>query len=167
MHSFSAIVQRAIVDQSQGTQSFARLERLDEYALLTASFRDLEEDEILTWKGDCSLPLDLRNLDPAKEPGTLLATIDLAKPKVAVFFRGRVPDVSPYLNSENWDALLAPRPENFKSLSTDEFLKLTSIEVNDHRFWMKALTSQGRKIISWRGNECEGYSYIIFEGVRK
>ena len=71
------------------------------------------------------------------------------------------------LNSENWDALLAPRPENLKSLSADEFQKLTSIEVNDHRFWMRALTNQGRKIISWRGNECEGYSYIIFEGVRK
>ena len=166
MSLFPAIVQRAIVDQGWKERTLSRLEGMAGYHQLGNQFASIPEGFLADWPGDCSLSLNLVDLDPYSVPGTFQANLDLSMPKVLVFFYGPVPDVSPYLDLDNQDKLLASRPENLRELATSEFEALTWVDVNDHRPWLGALTERGRKSISWRGEQCEGYSYIIFEGER-
>jgi hypothetical protein len=166
MSLFPAIVQRAIVDQGGQERTLSRLEDMAGYHQLGNQFASIPEGFLADWPGDCSLPLNLMDLDPYSVPGTFQVNLDFSLPKVIVFFYGPVPDVSPYLDLENQDNLLARRPSNFRELPSSQLEWLTWVDVNEQEWALKALTNKGRIQISWRGEKCERYSYIIFEGQR-
>ena len=167
MSLFPAVVHRAIVDQGGQERTLSRLEDMAGYHQLGNQFTSMPEGFLANWPGDCSLSLNFVDMDPYRVPGTFQANLDMSIPKVIVFFYGPVPDVSPYLDLGNQDELLVRRPSNFRELPSSQLEWLTWIDVNDHRPWLRALTNQGRDAIHWRGEQCETYSYIIFEGKRK
>ena len=161
---FSAIVQRAILERGGEKQSFSHLENHSEYDQINAQMANIGEGRLHKWQGDCSLALNLSRLDPLYVPGTFQANVDSGRPKVIVFFYGPVPDISPYLMPENQSELLAPRPKDARALSAAEFAELTWVDINDHRATMAAVTNKWSTEIVWRGEQCETYSYVIFEG---
>lgn len=161
---FSAIVQRAILESGGEKQSFSRLESLSEYDQINSQMANIGDSTLHNWQGDCSLALNLSRLDPLYVPGTFQETVDSGRPKVIVFFYGPVPDISPYLRPENQSELLAPSPKDVRVLSSAEFEELTWVDLNDHRATMAAVTNKWSTEIVWRGEQCETYSYVIFEG---
>ncbi len=163
---FPAIVQRAIVDQGEDGLSLVRLGDITGYRQLGHQFSNIPDEYLYDWPGDCTLPLNFKSLDPYSVPGTYQANLDTKKPKVIIFFYGPVPDVSPYLDLNNQDRLLTRRPSNYRELPSSQLEWLTWIDIGDHRPWLNALTDGGRNSIRWRGEQCDGYSYIIFEGDR-
>lgn len=166
MTVFSVIVQRAISDQDKAEKYLSRLEDFTEWNKTKAQVEAMPVEAFSAWNRDCSLPLDMRSLDPVKVPGVVRKVVNISTPKVIVFFRGQVPNVSDYLSPENWGELLAPRPKGWRELPISEFEKLTSVDINDSQVLIEAITKRGRKGIRWHGEQCELYSYIIFEGTR-
>lgn len=166
MSFFPAVVQRAIVDQDGRERTLSRLEDTAGYHKLGNQFSSMPEGFLADWPGDCSLSLNFVDLDPYSVPGTFQTNLDMSMPKVIVFFYGSIPNVSPYLDYLNQNKLLTSRPENLRELSTSEFEALNWVDMSDQRPWLRALTEGGRKSISWRGEQCGGYSYIIFQGER-
>ncbi len=161
---FSAIVQRAISESSGRKQSISYLENLTEYNQINSQMAHIDQITLHNWQGDCSLALNLSRLDPLYVPGTFQENVDFGRPKVIVFFYGPVPDISPYLRPENQSELLAPRPEDTRFLSAAEFAELTWVDINDHRATMAAVSDKWSTEIVWRGEQCQTYSYVIFEG---
>lgn len=164
MSLFTAILQRAIIDQDPNNNSLSLITDQVKYNQAVTQISSISHVDFIDWPGDCSLHLDLSELNPLQVPGSIQIDADLSNPKVIVFFYGPVPDLSPYLDLANQDILLSPRPKNLSELSLKQFESLTWVEVNDQRPQLKAITNDGLKSINWRGRQCGTYSYVIFEG---
>ena len=82
-------------------------------------------------------------------------SIDKKRPlELVVFFNGDCPDVSPYLDPENFSTLLGPMtPDTSKINDVSKYQRTTAISKYGGR-------------IGWRGENCGKFSYIVFEQTR-
>jgi hypothetical protein len=166
LDTFPAIVHRAVVDQGEEGRRLTHLEDLSGYQEMGRQFANLPKGFLEDWGGDCSLPLNFVGLDPYRVPGTFTAKLSLYRTKVIVFFFGPVPDVTAYLDPANAERLLSSRMEHLRTLPFDQYEKLRpQFTWVDGR--LMQVVNSDREVISWRGEQCETYSYIIFEGKRK